>query len=329
MKQSKRIRSRLVAVYGPFLGSILLLAAQAAHADQISIVSEVFSDSNSVVSVACYNGGGSRGPDGLNCSPAGFVWQSSPFASVSGNVDTTGTATSASERLTLNSPTGQTAVAYGAGDLSAGIVRSLTSGSSDAEGVSNVSMQDSVHFSIAGADSSTITPIQVVWTFDGTLSGPFLGFSGTPVTAQSSLQFGGLVSASEDIFGGPPTLTGLSQSGWVSGSFSSETAALVQFTGVYDLVGSSATLPMMLSLSTSAADGDTADFSNTSQIQMILPSNVTFTSDSGVFLTPGPITAAPEPSSIVLFGAVSSIVFARLRALRRKPQTRGDSESLR
>ncbi|HLJ47864.1 MAG TPA: hypothetical protein VKU01_17735 [Bryobacteraceae bacterium] len=121
--------------------------------------------------------------------------------------------------------------------------------------------------------------------FSGSLSGPNLGFQGAPVSAQGSLQFGGAVSASEDVFGGPPTLTGVAQSGWVSYTYASQTPSLVQFTGVYNLVGASATLPVTLRLQTVGSNGDTADFSHPSQVGMILPSGVTYTSDSGVFLS--------------------------------------------
>jgi hypothetical protein len=46
---------------------------------------------------------------------------------------------------------------------------------------------------------------------------------------------------------------------------------------------------------------DTADFSHTSRVSLTLPSDVTFTSDSGAFLTPN-TTATPEPASLMLLG---------------------------
>ncbi|HLJ47863.1 MAG TPA: hypothetical protein VKU01_17730 [Bryobacteraceae bacterium] len=148
------------------IGLFVAIAAQAATPNPfVSIVNEVFSDSNSVRSVVCYNGGGSQGPDGLNCNPPGFAFQANPYATVTGNMDTTGTATTASETLSLNSPTGQTAQAYSMGNLSLGQVSSISSGSSGAEGIANVSIQDNAHFVIAGASSTTVTPIQITWTF--------------------------------------------------------------------------------------------------------------------------------------------------------------------
>lgn len=299
-----------------FVSTLLLLfAVQAARAEAfVQIVNEVFSDSNSVTSLVCYNGGGSQGPDGLNCNPPGFVWQSSPFVGVTGTMDTTGTAVNAFETLVLASPTGETASASAQGDLTSGSVHSKSNGSTGAEGVTFVQIQDNVHFTVAGANGSTVTPIQITWTFDGTLSGPFLGFSGTPVSASSNLTLGGSVSAAEDVFGGPPTLTGVAQSGWVSFNYSSETPSLVQFTGVYDLTGASVTLPFSLALHTLGSNGDEADFSQTSQVGLILPSGVTYTSDSGAFLT----APVPEPSSLILIG-LALLMTSMVRRTHRGP----------
>ncbi|MBI3709206.1 MAG: PEP-CTERM sorting domain-containing protein, partial [Proteobacteria bacterium] len=61
------------------------------------------------------------------------------------------------------------------------------------------------------------------------------------------------------------------------------------------------------------------DFSNTGSVGLILPDNVSFTSDSGVFLTDTgqPTTDLAEPSSLAGFGlAIFSLAMAR-RAGRR------------
>jgi hypothetical protein len=95
----------------------------------------------------------------------------------------------------------------------------------------------------------------------------------------------------------------------------------VQFTGTFDLVGSSMTLPLSLVLHTLGSNGDTADFGDTSQVSLILPGNVTFTSTSGAFLTGG-ATATPEPSSLAFLGlAAGALVFIRFRQNKQKLQT--------
>ena len=114
-----------------------------------------------------------------------------------------------------------------------------------------------------------------------------------------------MVGASIDVFGGPPALTGIGQSGWASYSFTSATPTLVQFTGVYDLVGPSQTLPFSLAMQTFASNGDTTDLTHTSHVGLILPSSVRYTSDSGAFLTARP-TEVPEPSSFALQASNSS-----------------------
>ena len=91
LETSGRVRSRtprfkkrryLGLSCGLLPGLLVALAAQTALAD-VSIVNLVFSDSNSVQSVVCYNGHGSQGPAGLNCSPPGFVLETSPSRSPS------------------------------------------------------------------------------------------------------------------------------------------------------------------------------------------------------------------------------------------------------
>ena len=291
---------------------VAVAAGQGALANSISIVNEVFSDSNSVISVSCYNGGGSQGPGGLNCNPAGFVWDHAPYASASGTSDTLGVASNVIESLNLASPSGEGALAVSTGNFGTGSVTGFTQATSGAEATTSSALHDVVHFHVAGATDGTVTPITITWSFSGMLSGDFLGFQGAPVGASSSLNFGGIVGASEDIFGGPPELTSAGQSGWVTSAFLSETPSLVQFTGVYNLVGSSVDLPMDLVLSTFASNGDKADFSHTSQVGLILPGNVTFTSDSGTFLTG--VSAVPEPGTFVLMGfALAGLGATRLK----------------
>lgn len=81
----------------------------------------------------------------------------------------------------------------------------------------------------------------------------------------------------------------------------------IDFTGVYNLLGASVDLPIYSNLTVEAGGGlypdySTAvatrvDFSNTGKVSLILPDNVSFASDSGVFST-----VVPEPRALLLLG---------------------------
>ena len=274
----------------------LLVLPGASQAGSISIVNEAFLDGNTLSGVACYNGGGSVGPFGVNCNPPGFVGSG---GSITGTMDTVGAATSAFENLVLTSPDGTSASAYSAGDLSSGTVHSLSAGSlplppSGGEGIANITLKDNVHFVVTGAGAADITPITVKFELDGMLSAPA---ANSPLASVfSNLTLGGSVSANFQVLNGVAGAGSLNgQSGWASFSYASDTANSVIFSGVFDLVGPTTTLPFSISLNTVGADGGMADYSNTARVSLILPSNVTYTSDSGAFLTAAAV-AAPEPA---------------------------------
>ncbi len=162
-------------------------------------------------------------------------------------------------------------------------------------------MKDSLTFNVAGANSSTVTDIGVTFTVDGNLS-------------YDTADGGGAEGIEEMILGGAtadygfdtadnPTTYNTDTSGWVSSTIVSETFDSLVFQGVYQLDGASSVVPVSLELQTECAGAASCDYSNTGTISFDLPSDVTFTSNSGVFLTQ-PLTsgATPEPSSLVLLG---------------------------
>ena len=91
--------------------------------------------------------------------------------------------------------------------------------------------------------------------------------------------------------------------GWVSNNISSESPNSFIFTGTYALTGSSDTLPIQLELDLQCQADASCDLSHTGAITLSLPSNVTFTSASGVFLTQQPASTAPEPAYTFILGA--------------------------
>ncbi|MFO0838511.1 MAG: PEP-CTERM sorting domain-containing protein [Phycisphaerae bacterium] len=80
--------------------------------------------------------------------------------------------------------------------------------------------------------------------------------------------------------------------GWLSHGYGANTPANLSFDGVYALQGASGDIPVSGMLNVTGANGKRADF--TATYGLTLPQGVSFTSDSGVFLS------VPEPSAFVL-----------------------------
>jgi hypothetical protein len=113
----------------------------------------------------------------------------------------------------------------------------------------------------------------------------FMGFGNGQLTTEA-ISFHG-----NNYIPGNATVT---QSGWTTADFVSTDAMRIQFTGTYTLNPGVSELPIYLGLNM-AAYGDRMDFSNTGKMGLVLPDGVSFTSDSGVFMT-------PEPATLLLLG---------------------------
>jgi len=97
------------------------------------------------------------------------------------------------------------------------------------------------------------------------------------------------------------------------GSWVRNSLNLMQFDGWLDIVGTSATINPTLYLSVSCDIGLVCDYGNTARFSFVgLPSSVTFSSDSGVFLT----ATVPEPQTyaLMLAGLAALGLLARRRA---------------
>ena len=104
------------------------------------------------------------------------------------------------------------------------------------------------------------------------------------------------VDFSYNTTGGPPI--SVSQYGWVSETVVSATPSSFLFEGVTSGQGATFSIPVDLKLSL-FCQGANCDYSHTGTLSLNLPSDVTFTSASGVFLMQ-PAAAAPEPASWLL-----------------------------
>jgi hypothetical protein len=189
------------------------------------------------------------------------------------------------------------------------------SGYTGSDAYATAEINDVLTFNVAGANSSTVTDIGVSFTVDGNLS--YNNSANGNALLTDLLNLGGATANYNfDSENAPATQNSLYKSGWVSTQVTAETADSFIFSGVYALDGTSDQVAVFLELATQCLEDATCDFSNTGAISFTLPSNVTFTSASGVFLTQ-PLTATPEPASEAILLGVLLVVGGALKRLRR------------
>lgn len=214
-------------------------------------------------------------------------------------------------------------------DLRGGVLRAnvlgTTTGSfsplgpASARGIAGAQMRDNLNFQVLGGGTSTVT---VTAHLDGffALHDPLYASASQAM----SLDFGGgsfseiggeFISGSLNTYYGHNGASGyVPPSGWLSYSFSNETIAGFDFVGVLGVSdGQRAALNFNLS-----ADcfGATCGFGNTGRIGLVLSDNVSFRSDSGIFLTAAnPVAPVPEPETWALLAAGLGLLgnFARRR----------------
>lgn len=180
-------------------------------------------------------------------------------------------------------------------------------------------MNDTLTFNVAAAAPGTSTEIGVELILNGTLG--VTDLRGSAIVT-SDLYFGS-ASASHFAFTGSGTRD-VTQSrrdaGWVSSSWVVGEDGNFRFTGVYALTGPSETLGFSQFLFTTAGGGASSLFGSTSHFALNLPSNVTYTSASGVFLT----SAVPEPATTLLW----ALGLGGVGLLARRRRTAGGTASL-
>jgi hypothetical protein len=177
---------------------------------------------------------------------------------------------------------------------------SIDSGQTTPAGTAVAILADTLQFTVAGAGPTTLTPISVSFTADGTIGGPTSGVA----TINPLLYFGNAVfnaTIVENIANPVPTLAGgqPSYNGWETETYAFNGGDL-SFSGVYLLEGPTDDLGLEAYLGASCGGGITCDYYDPAQVTLSLPAGVTYTSASGVFDTVG----APEPTtwSMMLVG---------------------------
>ena len=241
-----------------------------------------------------------------------------------GTLDTTGKRTSSTDQSTVTSLAGSYAAAASASaDLATGKVHLYAGASGPLAGaIASAELNDTLHFTVAGASANTVTYLPVSFAFDGKTP-----TSGDVAHANGDLSFGfsfgngyanDVNGTYEPSAGFSPFayVTAPSVGGWVSSSFMSYLPTDTRFTGVYEIIGASAVIPLDFRLELDAANV-VLDFANTGSVSIGKVAGVSFTSDSGVFLTGNPIIGGvPEPASWALIMVGFGVVGAAVRRRR-------------
>jgi hypothetical protein len=292
-------QTRLAKLLNVIYGSLLLAVLAAhAHAGPIGICL-VSSDTGTSNSSALY----ATAIVQAGCVP-GFTSSIGPGGAVN-PTSLAGGLTTATLSVSQLMPFGGTAVATSTASLNQGVLRdysdsegsvggcggscTTTGGTSTAESL----MSDNIHFTITNGASSAIVTMHA--HLDGVI-----GFEGTTAqnyNIQDSFTLGG-TSCWESLTG-----LGISQctsSNFLTSSFSNQSASGFDFTGTFQ-VTNGVTDPFNASLQTSCQGGALCDFANTASFSLSLPSNVKFTSDSGVLFSSAS-TATPEVGTFLMAG---------------------------
>lgn len=190
---------------------------------------------------------------------------------------------------------------------------------------------DTLKFSVAGASEYTNTPIKIIYSVHGNLSGPGRSImESTFSVAQNGGQPIMIGDYSADAMVGSPLERNVRPSSKYSFGWSSfeESYSADRYTTAltYDLFGVDPILSVASYLSVATYGNAEANFGNTSSLHFILPENVSFTSESGVFLNdagalPTEVAAVPEPATWAMMIVGFGLVGAAIRA-RRQPQLR-------
>lgn len=198
----------------------------------------------------------------------------------------------------------------------------LSQGSSVSE---SGNYSDTLHYTVAGAGSTTVTPVGFTFTIDGSMSGAGPYAAGA---LEAQVDYGN---------GGPPiggdariALALNSSTGYQTSIVYLDTypsgapgiwtynAALTEFTytDTFDLTGASGSFGISLDTQLLCEYGVVCDYGDTLQVALNPPSDVTLTSDSGVFPTQTP-TPAPEPGTLGLLAfGMAGVAFCRRWRLR-------------
>ncbi len=260
------------------------------------------------------------------CVPSDFLSSQGAVVTATGTTDTTGTATAAHDESSVVGGL-DAAFATAAANLATGKVGLTASATNFSTANSSARLIDTLHFTVAGATASTVTYIPVSFSFAGTFVP-----GGDPAHSSAELTWGfyfGNASTYEfgdygagyyappnyPTFAFPETTPGRT-AGWASYSFASYTPTDTRFSGMYAITGATADIPVDFSLALNAYNV-ALDYLDTGNVRIGAVAGVSYTSDSGVFLTAGDsVGGVPEPASWAMLVAGFGVIGALARRRR-------------
>ena len=205
------------------------------------------------------------------------------------------------------------------GAASDGTYRSAFGGGTGITTRSFATFNDTLQFAVSGASGASLTNIGVDLVLHGQMLQTNVNTGGS---ARSYLNFGGATfdgTYGIDFYHPQPAIIRANASGWQSYAIS-QLPDGISFSGVYQLQGAASSVNVGEFLDVSCGNGTNCDFSHTAQFSFALPTSVTFTSASGVFLTQtgggGGGGAVPEPASWALMISGFGLAGATLRRRR-------------
>jgi hypothetical protein len=242
-------------------------------------------------------GGESSAQYATSAVTAGCVPGFSSSVGTGGNVNPTSIGPGLTT-ATLTATQGTT-VASSSSSLNQGVLRvdSNTDGSpGSGRAISEALFNDILHFTITNGAPSAVGTLNV--HLDGSISAADATRFGYNI--QDTFGLGGTVCW-ESTGGATPPFLGTSCNSFLTSSFTNQTVTGFDFTGTFSVTNGLSS-NFFAALLADCGGGGLCGFSNTNSFSLSLPSNVTFTSDSGVLFTDKG-SAVPEPSSGALLVA--------------------------
>jgi hypothetical protein len=195
---------------------------------------------------------------------------------------------------------------------------------------STAMLTDMLHFTVAGASSSTVTAVGVTFTLEGAMHQTGTSIDGDSVgeiygglhfgrsDARFDLQNYG-VGYGASSTGGNTVVNYLdTYPSAYPGTWTTNADHTVNtFTETYNILGAAADIYVDLFATLQCSDGMSCDYGNTAKFALSLAPGTSFSSDSGVFLQgSGPVGGVPEPASWALMLVGLGVVGAALRRRR-------------